>query len=638
MSTTLVPSPIIATITSLGPVSRRRQRRVMAIYVLSVAAGLLTWILDASPFWRAAGLGMAFPGAGFLAVVGWPMLLMPVALLLFAVALFVWFACGMVLLPPLVWLGAAAGAGLAAGDGPLWAGAPWLTATLVIAWRIRTVIKRRKALTSEVKKRDERNAYLPQAMVDVKQRAIPRPTPDAHELSPEDIAHSRLILERALQPVGELKGYNRIDQFQTAALRYQVNFLGYGLGMMQSQYTPNFHGYLSEAQRRVIDQYLQRPVWDYWRLENLWGKFKCDPNPIDVDNIMMTAYFGEQVGLYMLSTGDMRYAAPGSLTFRWNEHVAFEHDIHSLNASLIANFRRSPFCLYPCEPNWIYTGCNFFGLRSLAVYDRIFGSHHLDDIKQPFLDSLDREFTTLSGSVIALRSSLTGFTAPFPGGDAGAVQAMNLLSPERARRYWAMARNDMRPLIREEEGIRKFKLPGKGLDFGNYGRGFTMIYGGLLMPAREIGDAEFSEALLNSLNLDCGRRIDDGVLSYAGSNLANSTAFLGRLTQVDGRREALMVGPPAASLCGPVLTGANFPEVLVAKARSHGDDLDLVLYPGKGPGPHTIKLERLKPGRAYAIGSDGASRFTADANGVASLTVRLDGRTALTIQPLAGGH
>ena len=43
-------------------------------------------------------------------------------------------------------------------------------------------------------------------------------------------------------------GYDKVDQFQTSALRYQINHLGYGLVMAQCMYTPNFHGYLSQAQ------------------------------------------------------------------------------------------------------------------------------------------------------------------------------------------------------------------------------------------------------------------------------------------------------------------------------------------------------------------------------------------------------
>ncbi|MBV7495072.1 hypothetical protein KW837_12450 [Pseudomonas sp. PDM24] len=614
-----------------GPVSLKRQRLISALYLSAVVLGLLPWLLNLSAFWQASGLGLLFPGAGFLAVGGWSLLLIPVTLLLFATALFAWFATGVVVAPPLIWLGSAILAGTLSGDAT-WPWAPWLTAAICLAWQVRKYLKRSKVHQRDLGRREQRNAYLPDAMQAVTARAAPHIPPANHELGADEVALSRLILERALQPVGQLEHFDRIDQFQTASLRYQLNFLGYGLAQMQSQYTPNFHGYLSEAQRRLIEQYLQRPIWDYWRLENLWGNLKYDPDPVDKDNVMLTGYFGQQVGMYMLNTGDHRYAKPGSLTFRWNDDTAYEHDIHSINRSLMWNFANSSYCLFPCEPNWIYTGCNFFALRSVAVYDRLFGTHQLDELRQPFLDSFEREFTTASGSVVSLRSSLTGATAPFPGGDAGAVQGMNLISSEHAKRFWAMARNDMAPLIVEQNGLRQMKIPGKGLDFGNYRRGFTMIYGGLLMQAREIGDTEFSEAILNALDQQCGRKLDNGVLSYEGSNLANATAFLGRLMQRDGYRHSLTQGPTAEALRGPLLTGAEFPQVLVAKARSHdGQDLELVLYPGTAPGPQRITIERLKPHGHYSTKGTMQTHFTADAAGTVELEVMLNGRTSVCI-------
>ena len=44
-------------------------------------------------------------------------------------------------------------------------------------------------------------------------------------------------LDRALQPVGELNGYDNIEQFQTAALRYQINNLAYALGLARATRT-----------------------------------------------------------------------------------------------------------------------------------------------------------------------------------------------------------------------------------------------------------------------------------------------------------------------------------------------------------------------------------------------------------------
>jgi hypothetical protein len=86
-------------------------------------------------------------------------------------------------------------------------------------------------------------------------------------------------------------------------------------------------------------------------------------------------------------------------------------------------------------------------------------------------------------------------------------------------------------------------------------------------------------------------------------------------------------------LRGPILTDAKYPDVLVARAFSNGDDLDLVLYPGANPGRQDIRVERLRPGSKYAMRNGSDHAFAADNSGAASLTVELNGRTPIHIVP-----
>jgi hypothetical protein len=89
---------------------------------------------------------------------------------------------------------------------------------------------------------------------------------------------------------------------------------------------------------------------------------------------------------------------------------------------------------------------------------------------------------------------------------------------------------------------------------------------------------------------------------------------------------------------GPVLVDARYPDVLVAKAFSRGDDLELVLYPGAQAGPQRIGVERLKPGATYAVHGGSAAAFRADEDGRATLEIDLRGRTPVQITPAAGGR
>ena len=77
---------------------------------------------------------------------------------------------------------------------------------------------------------------------------------------------------------------------------------------------------------------------------------------------------------------------------------------------MVANQERDQpeFCLFPCEPNWIYPICNHYGMTALAVHDRLYGTAYLQRFLPAWLDKLDTEFIDASGSIIGLRSQLTG--------------------------------------------------------------------------------------------------------------------------------------------------------------------------------------------------------------------------------------
>jgi hypothetical protein len=618
----------------LGPVTSARQRRAAFAYVALCAIGLLPALLDLAPALEAAGLGLWFPGAGFIASGGWSLLLLPLTAVLFCFALVAWFGAGMVIAPVFVWAGAAVLAGLTAGSAT-WAPAPFVVPALVVGGGV--LLRRRGERTRlrERALRAERETYVEGAVARAVERAERAPLGD-RELSAAELASVRYVLDRALQPIGQLNGFDRVDQFQTSALRYQINHAGYALGELQCAYTPSFHGYLSQAQRNLIEQYVQRPIWSYWVYETAWGHLNFrNFDPVARDNVMLTGWFGIQLSLYMSSTGDRRYAEAGSLPFRLNERTCFPHNVHTLARSVFENFKASAFCLYPCEPNWVYPICNHYGMTSLVLYDRLFGTSLVPEIRDRWLASLDTEFTDESGAVIGLRSSLTGLRFPFPGGHLPFAPFMHCIDPERAWEMWAIARHDLeRTLKKDESGEERLALPGRGFDFGNYRRGWGGTYAAIQAVAREFGDDGIARAAQRSLDRDGGRVEDRGVTHYERmSNLSNLSAVLGQIRRRGYFRRAVTEGPPDSVFRGPLLCDAKYPDVLVARAFSHGDDLELVLHPGAERGTHTIGVERLRPNAKYRTRGAQELAFAADARGTASLDVDLHGRTPLHIVP-----
>jgi hypothetical protein len=210
---------------------------------------------------------------------------------------------------------------------------------------------------------------------------------------------------------------------------------------------------------------------------------------------------------------------------------------------------------------------------------------------------------------------------------------------------WAIGRKELGFFIgKDAEGKPRLTLPAELLSFidkidpGNYRPGSLFAYVAILMSAREFGDDELAEAAQRSMDQDCGLS-RNGVACYTkGSNLANVWGVEGGLMRTGDFRKSFVVGPPQSVFQGPVLADARYPDVLVAKAFSHGDDLELVLYPGAGAGTQKIGIERLKPGVTYELRGGNAMTFHADEQGRATLEVDLRGRTPVEIAPAQSGR
>ncbi|MGO1594283.1 MAG: hypothetical protein ACTHW1_08380, partial [Ancrocorticia sp.] len=92
-------------------------------------------------------------------------------------------------------------------------------------------------------------------------------------------------------------------------------------------------------------------------------------------------------------------------------------------------------------------------------------------------------------------------------------------------------------------------------------------------------------------------------------------------------------GNPAEWNQGPLLAEVPYPDVLVARAVTDGQALDVVLRPGGEGGRFTVSLSRLQPGRSYRVLGAVDRIVEADANGCADVTVDLDDRLELRAEP-----
>jgi hypothetical protein len=201
------------------------------------------------------------------------------------------------------------------------------------------------------------------------------------ELSLDDLRLLRVLLDRALQPVPAFDGFEHIEQFQTSALRYQINFSSYALALAQATHLPALQGYMHLAQRNLAAKQLDHRIWRYWRLENLWGNLDPGADPVARDNIMLSGFLAAQLAFAGNATGRRDHDAPGSLAFRHPSGAVYAYSLPSIARLLGRAYARAPFGLLACEPNWVYPLCNAITAAAIRAQDTAL--EHLCDAVSP---------------------------------------------------------------------------------------------------------------------------------------------------------------------------------------------------------------------------------------------------------------
>lgn len=630
-----------------GPVQSRLRRRAQLVYLVLVALGSMPLALHTLAgigvpvMLQVLGLGIWFPGAGFLALGmgAWWMALL--SFTLFVLLRVGWSLTGMLALPVAGWLlPALIAAVMAAGDA-VSADVMWIP---LVALAIAATSWLREAHTRRWRhaRAEQRRGFLPQALRELEQVSVAEPDPVSRELTPEALAAARHVFDLALQPVGQFEGFSRRDNFQLAALRYQLNYISYGLAMMQCHYTPNFHGYLSQAQRYAIESLTRPEVCGYWKWESR-GSFRLDVNPAGRDNVMLTGWSLVGITAYAANTGDTRYQQPGSLVFKpfYGDGKTFPHDSGSFIHSLLSNWRSAPYTMYPCEPYWTFPLCNAFGMCGVIPFDRQHGTQHMTEHFDTMLTRFDQEFLFEDGDMVPMRSDLTGLdfatrTLPPQFGMLSQLSVaiyFNALHAGHARRAYAITRHESLHL---QDGHLQLGIPHNLMvDVGDYSINPCLNLALVALAAREQGDEQIAEAALREAEVARPRR-DGAALALDDVSCATNVMLAtARWARRNDWRHLINRGPQTDALKGPLLTDCRYPDVLVARAFSDGRNLELVLYNGADAGLQSLAIERLQPGAEYHR-SDSSEILRADSNGRAVVQLHLDGRTALTLEPMGG--
>lgn len=350
------------------------------------------------------------------------------------------------------------------------------------------------------------------------------PTPGtAGELSLEALRRQRLLFDRALQPAGDFRGFEWRDQFQTAAIRYQVNFLSYALAAAQARYAPAAGACFEAAQPRLLHKIGDHRLWRYRQLESAWGRLRLDADPVPHENIMYSGFTALQMSLSSL---------PDDLVLHRRGREWRRYSLDRIAGRLADQYRMSPYGLLACEPNWIYPLCNLITAAGIKAADARNGTERWTGMADDFREALLREATRADGRFIAFRSALTGIAPPAPVMQSFPCLFLNALDPELAQEQWHA--------VRAELGRRDWRKLFWPIDVGNYGFSRAAGYAATAAAAAEMGDAGVMHECLARLDAECPLRSDRGVIHLSLGALRRDDRAEYRPGRVahDGRRRA----------------------------------------------------------------------------------------------------
>lgn len=609
-----------------GPMTRARQRRMLAMLASVQLAGVAATASGASAPARAFATGMMVPGAGLLAVRDPARFAVSVGA--FGFSLLLWFGAGSMTAPPVVWTCSAAWAARRAARGArVSTAAPWLTAAAVAVAAAEQNRWRRRVFAAQREQATAANTVLATAFPPLRGAA----RPDVHtgdELGDVELALTRRFVDMANQDNDDWSNWTVIDQFQPAALRYQIDAMINALALQRFVHAPAASAYLDDAQRRLIDRYQQKKVWGYWALENLWGNLEWDPDPAKKQNIMMTGYYALSIGLYQTVSGDYRHSERGAINFRWNARKNYPYSLGELCSALTADYVRSPWGLVVCEPNWIFALCNLRGATALRVHDRLHGTSFWDQIKDGFVRGFEDEIVRPDGAINAYRSSRSGV------GQVGVASATDLrpLLPHIADRGYVLLRAACTP---GGEVRTPFRDDDRLLDPGNYSFHPLTAYASVMEDAREAGDVDLFRGAYDELRARTDFHVDNrGWLQVEGASTLAYT-MLGRALfgRQAGWIDLVEKGIPHRWRSGPRISRVPFPEVMIARAVLEADTLVGVLRCFGRGGRYAIGLDHLDPGRRYVVNGGVAAAVVADDDGCATIDVDIDGRREIRLTP-----
>ena len=167
-----------------------------------------------------------------------------------------------------------------------------------------------------------------------------------------------------------------------SGLRFQLAYMSYALALTHAHRLPAAPGLFREPFDTLIEKILSPDVWLYWHyvstgngpMNRSLGELPAQWNPVEVDNIMYSAY--AQEGSLTFSINSL-FWAEGGKHFPYNEN--------SLNDHLYWNMVERGYLGIACEPNCVFQICNQVPILGFRLHDLIYGGNTAEEVTEGYL-------------------------------------------------------------------------------------------------------------------------------------------------------------------------------------------------------------------------------------------------------------
>ena len=178
------------------------------------------------------------------------------------------------------------------------------------------------------------------------------------------------------------------------ALRFQLAYMSYALALCHAHRLPAAPAVFRQPIDNLIHKMLSQEVWSYWHfvstgngpMNQSLGELPAKWNPVEVDNIMYSAYIQSMALMYHYLFDDSKYAAEGGLSFRleplfWGKGgQTFVYDEKSLTQHLYWNMVQRGYLGIACEPNCVFQICNQPAILGFRLHDLVYGGSIAEEV------------------------------------------------------------------------------------------------------------------------------------------------------------------------------------------------------------------------------------------------------------------